>query len=181
MTVFDARIVRKNESKNGLFLTIEITGEDYYGSVSEFRPGDLFRFGCTELDANTGEMKEQLSGADAPPTSSPAAAPQSGGSVTAAPSPKERNHWRGNWADIPLSQQAGIRCGDSEFKSFLRYHFPDTFKEACGDCAAAVRNLCDVKSRAEFDVIPKAAGRWRNLDATFQSWLTGKAHADTYR
>src|SRR5690348_10626641 len=57
---FDARIVRKNESAKGLFITLEIEGTDYYhNGVSEFRPGTLLKLQYEELDGDTGAQKEQ--------------------------------------------------------------------------------------------------------------------------
>ena len=82
---FDARIVRKNDSEKGLFITLEITGDDYYGAVSQFRPGTLLKLQYEELDGDTGAPKEQASAGAASKVSAPlATAAQQGGEGTAA-------------------------------------------------------------------------------------------------
>ena len=69
-----------------------------------------------------------------------------------------------------LTQQAGIACNDQRFRSFLDEKYgpeSDPFATA-EEAAEAVRDLCHVKSRAEFDTDPAAGERWRKLYAEFQ-------------
>lgn len=68
-----------------------------------------------------------------------------------------------------LAQQAGILCGDVRFAKFLEETHPHI--EAV-DTAEAVRTICGVLSRAEFDSDPAAGQRWRCLKGQFEGWKT---------
>lgn len=75
---------------------------------------------------------------------------------------------RRRFDDLTPTQQAGIRCGDDKFREFLEgkaFHARDE-KEA----ADAVRNLCEVGSRADLVREPYAT-YWRNTERDFQTWL----------
>lgn len=79
---------------------------------------------------------------------------------------------------LPLSQQAGIRCNDPAFKSFLDGKYPAL---SASEPAAAVRMLCAVRSRGEFDKEFAAGERWEILDAEFKAWLTDQQYAESAR
>ncbi len=64
------------------------------------------------------------------------------------------------WDELPLPQQAGIRCDDVEFQQWL-----EAFDAQ--EAVEAVRRICGVKSRAEFATDEIAAERWRTLDHDF--------------
>ncbi len=64
------------------------------------------------------------------------------------------------WGDLTLIAQAGIRCNDVEFQQWLA-----AFDEQ--EAIAAVRRICEVKSRTEFATDDVAAEKWRNLDRDF--------------
>ena len=85
--------------------------------------------------------------------------------ASASPEPvKERR----KFSDMPMSQQAALRCDDWEFRTFLRSR---NFKADDKDQAAdAVRDLIGVKSRAE--ILPDIpAGRgWLELERQFEEW-----------
>ena len=88
--------------------------------------------------------------------------------------PKKRFH------EMPLSQQAALRCDDMRFQDFLA----DTQPERWGlevpeagvgfdfSVAAAniVRLICRVGSRAEFDTNPAPAAIWKSFNAEYESW-----------
>jgi hypothetical protein len=93
------------------------------------------------------------------------------------------------WGDLPLSQQAAIRCNEPDFQQFLAEH--RTLGEEWGraarefdlesDAAASVvRYVCQVPSRAEITTNQLAAKRWRQLDDEFFRWsrLTPKKWDD---
>lgn len=187
---FEARVIRENKSAKGIYLTIEVGADDYYAArLHELRPNALLMIAYDEtLDVSIQPIGQSAgtlmpvqmahpSGDDATPSSSSTAAPQGGSTVTAAISPKERTPF----AAKPLSQQAGLRCSDFAFKQFLQTRFQEIFRNAYGDPAETVRQLCKVKSRAALDINPDAAALWHALNNSFQTWLTTQQHADTYR
>jgi hypothetical protein len=67
-----------------------------------------------------------------------------------------------------LAQQAGILCGDARFAAFLMETHPHI---VAADPALAVREICGVDSRAEFDKDETAGQRWRQLKGAFDAWL----------
>ena len=79
--------------------------------------------------------------------------------------PKKRFH------ELPLSQQAALRCQDGGFREFL------TAEHAMirnSDAADFVRRWCEVKSRAELDSNAKAASLWTSLNYGYEQ-ATGLA------
>lgn len=81
--------------------------------------------------------------------------------VKQASAPAERRRF----ADLPLAQQAALRCADARFQKFLNAADAD-------EAARAVRGACKVESRAELDAVAEAGGAWRRIEAEFQAWLS---------
>lgn len=79
---------------------------------------------------------------------------------------------RRRFADLPLGQQAALRCSDPRFQKFV--HAADV-----NGAAEAVRRTCGVESRAEFDKDAGAAALWRRMDAGFEAWLRGMDSGET--
>jgi hypothetical protein len=83
--------------------------------------------------------------------------------------PKERTRFR----DLPLSQQAAMRCAEPVFWAFLRQRYN---KEISGedDAATFIRARCDVPSRR--DILPgtKPAARWSIIQDEYDTWLTAE-------
>lgn len=75
------------------------------------------------------------------------------------------------WNDLNPSQQAGIRCGEPAFQSFLTERYRDDFHEAAGDRAECVRLICDVSSRSELDTNHKARVIWHQLNDQYEAWF----------
>lgn len=78
---------------------------------------------------------------------------------------------RDKWRSLRLAQQAGIRCGDAVFWAWLeeeKNYVANNSEEA----AIAVRELCGVVSRADFDKpgFSEARIKWHDLDYAFQAW-----------
>jgi hypothetical protein len=74
-----------------------------------------------------------------------------------------------------LSTYAAMLCQSERFGAFLKSQFPDTYRSAFDTTkgnwpAAAVRSLCKVNSRAEFDTDPEAAERFHGLRKHFAEW-----------
>jgi hypothetical protein len=80
-----------------------------------------------------------------------------------APEPKPDKD-RKRWEDVKLSMQAGMRCEEKAFQTFM------SAKDA-EQCARSVRDYCGVDSRSGLNDNPSAAERWRDLDRSYQAWL----------
>lgn len=76
------------------------------------------------------------------------------------PKPKEKQ----KWDDLKLSMQAGIRCEEKAFWTFLGAECPE-------DAANVVRSRCGIRSRSGLNDNHEAAERWRQLDRSYQAWL----------
>lgn len=90
---------------------------------------------------------------------------------TAAEAPKERTPFD----ELKRAQQAGIACNDVVFRTFLKEAKGVTFHdepEPHQQAATAVRKLCNVNSRAQFDSNPEARAKWETLHSEFQAWKT---------
>ncbi len=86
----------------------------------------------------------------------------------APPAPPEKV--RRPFHDLPLSQQAGIRCGDGGFARFLE----NTGRLGVGfetTPAAFVRSTCcGGESRSFLDSREDYADEWRDLNAEYEQW-----------
>lgn len=79
--------------------------------------------------------------------------------------PKERKAW----ADLPPSQQAGIRCGELNFWGFLNGKGVGQVRTE-EDAASAVKLLCLADSRTELNSDGRKRILWHQLDREFQEW-----------
>lgn len=73
---------------------------------------------------------------------------------------------RRRFGDLPLAQQAALRCGDARFQKFMRVSDSD-------EAARVVRGACKVESRAELDTVAEAGAVWRRMNDEFEVWLRG--------
>lgn len=72
---------------------------------------------------------------------------------------------------LTLSQESALRCSEPVFRQFLTEQYPDGDHFANADEAAiAVRDICGVASRSQFDHDPEAAARWRALEGRYKAW-----------
>jgi hypothetical protein len=100
------------------------------------------------------------------------------GSSPERPAPKPD---RRKFHDLPLAQQAALRCGDSDFQAFLtnKHRIVVTSDEYA---AQIVRTDLGVQSRSELGKgNHDADNKWRRLETEFQNWLTDNRYADTIR
>lgn len=74
------------------------------------------------------------------------------------------------WRDIQPAQQAGIRCSDPIFVTYLKERYPEDWRALEGDAAELVRYLCGVNSRAKIGIIPSARQIWSEIDDAFIAW-----------
>lgn len=88
---------------------------------------------------------------------------------------------RRKFSEMPLSQQAAIRCGELEFQLWLSETLPGcrdgrlTYSyERDGvrpNPAEQVRQWCNVRSRRDLDTNEVAGADWRDLEPKYQHWL----------
>lgn len=76
--------------------------------------------------------------------------------------------------ELPLSQQAAIRCGDVLFQEYLKV-------ESAEGAADYVRCHCGVKSRSDIRADGPSAQRWNQIEHFYQSWLTDRKFAEAKR
>lgn len=69
-----------------------------------------------------------------------------------------------------LAQRAAILCGDPVYQRFLSEQFRNLHVSNPDAAATVTRDMCKVKSRAEFDTDPEAAKRWDAVWGAFQAW-----------
>jgi hypothetical protein len=87
---------------------------------------------------------------------------------------------------LNLTQQAAIMCNDPRFKRFVDEVKPDAVRRACeaetgtewpvdmwpsDKIVEAVRLLCGVESRAEFQRDEAAGSRWKALYSEYAAWV----------
>jgi hypothetical protein len=77
---------------------------------------------------------------------------------------------RRSLSSLGFAQQAALRGNDPRFWRFLVVVHGGPVSDA-DSSAVAVRKLCAVASRKDFDASPAAAARWQSLDARFCEWL----------
>ena len=75
------------------------------------------------------------------------------------------------WEELQPQQQAGIRCEERAFATFLFENHKDHYREALNDPAECVRLICGVESRAELGKNQRARVLWHRLDDAYQAWL----------
>ncbi len=75
-----------------------------------------------------------------------------------------------SWTELSYAAQAGIRCNDPKFQAWLNE--PDADR-----AAAAVRRICGVISRTEFDKDIEAGKHWHDLDDAFLRYSRDEAPA----
>jgi hypothetical protein len=92
-----------------------------------------------------------------------------------APASGERKR---HFSELPLSQQSALACEKPEFWRYLQgeYCVGDDVITCGEDAAQGVRELCNVKSRREFDTDHEAAKRWRNLYGAFEAEKLAEQH-----
>ena len=123
-------------------LTLTVAPDGLPDAVMKAPPGVRYRAFFVEVD----DQEEPVKHAPAPPEK-----------------PKKRFH------ELPLSQQAALRCQDESFMDWLRRIRGYTNINA-EQTAGTVRLICNVDSRAELDTDAFAGQQWVNLNADFESW-----------
>lgn len=73
---------------------------------------------------------------------------------------------RRSFGELPLAQQAAIRCQDGKFQQFLGV-------ASAEEAAVCVRDECRVGSRADIESAPYASQRWHEIERDFSEYLRG--------
>ncbi len=91
--------------------------------------------------------------------------------VNEAPKPADEPKIARPFNELPLSQQAALRCQDRDFRAFLRAIYPEHAPINNAEQAAyVVRSLCGVSSRADILSGTQAGGRWLLLMSAYESF-----------
>lgn len=85
------------------------------------------------------------------------------------------------FSELPYSQQAALRCRETDYWQFLKGALPDAwvaaYSLAPGPTEAAadvVRVDCKVNSRSEIIKGTPAGDKWEALEAEFYAWQRGR-------
>jgi hypothetical protein len=84
------------------------------------------------------------------------------------------------FSEMPLSQQAALRCRDESFQRFLAMQSgQDDFTEE--QAAADVCMRCDVASRSMIREGDKAGDYWLSIEARYQQFLVDQKYGQARR
>ena len=82
--------------------------------------------------------------------------------------------------ELPLPQQAAIRCQDKDFHWFLMDNYPAI--AATNETAkGVVCVVCGVNSRSEIVHGEASGDSWHNIETLYQAWLTDRKFAEARR
>lgn len=89
--------------------------------------------------------------------------------------PKEAPKERARFKDLPLMQQAAMRCQEPLFRAFLETVYPLLGRVNDAEGAAdIVRNFCRVSSRREIIAGTHAGNFWAHLEGRYDRWRTAE-------
>jgi hypothetical protein len=74
------------------------------------------------------------------------------------------------WDELSLVQRAGILCEEGGFRKFWEEEYPVYLNLCNGDVAKAVRQYCQIESRAELDSNDQAGKIFTDLEAEYRAW-----------
>jgi hypothetical protein len=158
---FEGRLTSKRESKAGIFITIEVQPTDYIEALANLRVGASLVIGWAEVVNTKVEPIEVVTNPD-------------------NWLPEKPLKPRQKFDELKPSAQAGIRCSDADYSTFLMDTFPDIAAEH-HDAAGVVRELCGITSRAELNSNKDAAFVWNETEAKYQAWLVEQRYKDLIR
>lgn len=158
---FEAKLYALRRSKDGVIVSYVVHPSDVAQELLTADIGTRFMVAVAEI----GDDERPVEAAEDP---------RPGPAITIA-AVKERR----KFDNLPLSQQAALRCADKRFQAFLEQLSCVTASE--DGAAGYVRHLCGIDSRAELDHDKEAGGMWLMLDRQFQSHLTDLAHGESVR
>ena len=128
------------------------------------------------------EPAEHLSGVSRPTTPGPDNASPS---VTAPSAESQRQETRRNFRDLPRSQQAALKCQDTEFQNWLQYGYEDRLCKKWFDTKAGqiideggtptgavvtdlvLKDVLGIDSKKQLDTSPVLGAAWDKLLASY--------------
>lgn len=170
---FEAKLHGFRRTQDGVVISYVIHPNDVRAELATAALGTRYMIGFAELgdDDQPKELVHEAAGAPAVPT------PREGTKAPDSAPTKDRR----KFTDLPLSQQAAMRCREPDFRRFLARHHEQIAVFDLDMATDEVRHLCGVTSRAELDTTMKAANAWRNIEDDFQRWLTTNRFAESRR
>lgn len=81
------------------------------------------------------------------------------------------------WSELPLSQQAAIRCNELDFQTFIHERFAQDVDPDPAVAAEVVRERCGVRSRRDIDPAMYSGRQWQSIDADYRFWLQHRGAA----
>lgn len=171
---FECRVSSKRESKAGIYLTLEISPDDYTADLATLRVGSLLIVGWSEI-VNTAV--EPIAAIAQSVERQPSKLDVESSNLSGRSKPPRP------FSSLPLSQQAALRCSDETFREFVRVHVGLEQLPSEEVAADFVRTKCHVTSRSQLDVLTYIVprGEWRACEAKYQSWLTDRQYKDSRR
>lgn len=141
-------------------MTLRVHQNDMPEAVMKAAMGTRYQVAMVEIGDDEQPVSRRQSPAEekpGPATSSP--------TVPAVPVRAEKE--KRSFDTLPCAQQAGILCGEQAFKVFLFENFNIIWDRVGHDPAAAVREICEVNTRA--DLKPDNA-LWSALVLSYRLW-----------
>ena len=88
------------------------------------------------------------------------------------PQPDGAKREKMDWKEVQPAAQAGIRCADPSFRSFLmeEHSFRPRDKTSQDEAANFLRSFFGVQSRSELGTDHRKRVLWKQLDDQFQAW-----------
>lgn len=170
---FEGKLHGFRRTQDGVVISYVVHPNDVSAAMATAALGTRYMVGFSEIGDDGKPIETRSSAGQEQQTSNLQAA---GSNPAASTKTKERKPFD----TLELSAQAAIRGGEPEFWEFLS-------TKGCGVilvpsiAACAVRELCDVKSRAELNSDEDAAARWLDLEEQFQRWRNDKMYKDARR
>lgn len=153
---FEGKLHAFRRTQDGVVISYVVHPNDVSAEMATASLGTRYMIAFSEIGDNEKELVP-----DGPNSSVPGS-PIAKAEVRDKPSRK--------FAEMPLSQQAALRCNDKQFQECF-------FAADAIGAAHKVRFVCNVKSRSELDN-PDCIGRvmWEKMEADYQAYLTDKRY-----
>jgi len=160
---FECKVHARRETKEGAFITLLLNPADMTADLAMLRVGSSLVIGWAEIvDASVQPIElGQEPGRHPVPTPN---GEREG--LDSAPTKDRRK-----FSDLPLSQQAAIRCQDADYQHWFGCSNAE-------DTAQKIRNFCGVLSRAEIMRGEKSGQEWMELESRYQAYLTDRMYGD---
>ena len=172
---FEAKLCAIRKNKDGLVVSLVVHPHDASHDLMTLDIGARVMIGWAECT----DAPDDTRAASAPPHTNTQASP-----VPPDPEPpRETAKRRTPFAELPLSQQAGICCKDEAFRTWLAARNGRDTLYSIWHAESAVRVHCGIESRANLANPQNTAARekWRALYDEFAAWKLTQAYAETIR